>query len=102
MAVRTREVALDIEQNYRRAALFLAKHRESTGERSFLVSAARPGEGTTTVVLNLAAQLAENHGVRPLVLELNCRRRGLAAIFALDDRRTLAAALTSDLAPTEA
>jgi len=86
--------AWEAEESYRKAALFLSK-MVAGGDRAVLFCSARRGEGTTTAVLNLAHQLQESYGLRPLVIELNRRSPALAKLFALSPTPTLDDALES-------
>ena len=60
------------------------------------------GRASFDPVAALAAQLTANHGLRAVVVELNCGGAGLAGLFGLDDSRTLSAVVAGKLPATEA
>lgn len=61
------------------AAGFVARHVVRHGRRSFVFTSARAGEGTTTTVLGLAAELHSRHGMRVLALEFTPATHGFQA-----------------------
>jgi Mrp family chromosome partitioning ATPase len=78
-----------LTESYRRAALALAALAAERRGRALVVTSARRGEGTTTTLLQVVARLRQDHGLRPLVIELPRPRPALAALFGLDEGRTI-------------
>lgn len=75
----------------KKAALTIAAGLEEVRPRSLLITSAVPGEGVTTVALELAQHLRALLDLRPLVVELNFARPSLMARFSLDRARCLEA-----------
>ena len=91
------EVSRLFEEAFRtlRSTLLL---RVREGDKTFLVTSARPGEGKSTVVVNLARMLAAgNRNV--LLVDADLRRPRLHKIFGIDDPRGLTEVLTGAVAP---
>jgi Mrp family chromosome partitioning ATPase len=84
----TREAA----ESYRKAALFVS-NMVGDGARALLFCSARRAEGTTTAVINVALELQDSYGLRPLVIELPRRRPVLARLMSLDREQTIDLAL---------
>jgi Mrp family chromosome partitioning ATPase len=80
---------LQLTESYRRAALALAALAGERRGRALVVTSARRGEGTTTTLLQVARRLQGDHSLRPLIVELPRARPALAAMFGLDDTRTI-------------
>jgi succinoglycan biosynthesis transport protein ExoP len=86
-------VTREATESYRKAALFVS-HLVGEGSRAVMVCSARPGEGTTTAVLQLAEQLKNEYGLRPLVIELPRRKPMMVRLLRLDPEITLDRALS--------
>jgi Mrp family chromosome partitioning ATPase len=85
--------AADVHESYRRAGFALARWAGTHRGRALLVTSARAGEGTTTTLLQIAARLQREHGLRPVVVELPRARPDLTGRFGLNEEQTLEAAL---------
>jgi len=79
----------EAEDSYRRAAMRLATACREEGLRGVLLSSATSGEGTTTTAVNLAWQLKEYFGLRPLIVELNRARPALGKRFRLSQNNSI-------------
>ena len=88
MASKTPPPTID---SFRRAALFLATAVREEHLESVLFSSPRGREGATTSVLNIARELKDSFGIRPLVVELNRGRPALCRLFRLDREKTIEA-----------
>jgi Mrp family chromosome partitioning ATPase len=84
----------NVNEGFRKAALALAGELAAKGARSVVFCSSRPGEGTTTVVLNVARHLSETYNLKTLVVELNRRRPVFARLFSLNGLRNLGSGLT--------
>lgn len=79
----------EAEDSYRRAATRLATACREEELRGALFSNATSGEGTTTTAVNLAWQLKECFGLRPLIVELNRARPALGKRFRLSQNNSI-------------
>jgi len=78
-------------ESFQRAAASLATSMADGGYRSILFASAVHGEGCTTVVHEIARQLAQQFGLRTLVIELDLDQPGYAARLGLRGTNTVAA-----------
>jgi uncharacterized protein involved in exopolysaccharide biosynthesis/Mrp family chromosome partitioning ATPase len=76
---------------YRTVALLLSIAARNNTYRSVVFASSLQGEGTTTAVVSVGLHLARNHGMEPLIVELNSIRPTLVERFRLDPSRTLEA-----------
>ena len=90
------------DPSYLRAALLLSRIREQSGIRSVMMSSASSGEGVTTTTWHLAEALQSQHGLRPVVVELNTKRTALADWLKLDTTRTLQAVISGSMSLEDA
>ena len=79
----------EASDSYRRAAMRLATACRDEGLRAAVLSSPTSGEGTTTTVVNLAWELKEHFGLRPLVVELNRARPALSKRFGLNQNESI-------------
>lgn len=75
---------------FAKAAAYLATQVRGGVLDRVLFSSAVVGEGTTTVMLEIATRLIDRFGIKPLAVELCWSHPGFAAIFEVDPQRTLA------------
>lgn len=86
------------KQSFRRAAASLATSLVDGGYRSVLFASATPGEGCTTVVHEIASQLAQEFGLHTLVIELDVEYPGYAARLGMESAKSLAAIASGEQA----
>jgi len=91
----------ETNENYRKAAVMLAKAVREDGVDAVMFTAAQAGAGTTTAVLNVARFLSTTCGLKPLVVELDLDRPVLAGLLGLDPSRSLQAVCAQGQRPTE-
>lgn len=89
------EVLLDEAFRTLRSNLLL---RVREGEKSFLVTSARPGEGKSTIVANLARVLAAGNR-EVLLVDADLRRPRLHELFGLRNRQGFTDSLAGAVAP---
>jgi Mrp family chromosome partitioning ATPase len=87
----------ETNEGYGRVALFLAEAARQGEIRSVFFASATSGEGTTTAVLQVARQLRETFGIKPLVIEWRRARPKLAAMLGLKAEGTLERCLADAL-----
>jgi len=83
---------------YRRAAVALANVSRQNHCCSALVASATAGEGASTVAVYLGRHLMQDLAFNPVLIELNRIRPAFTRLFRLDPKRSLAAAVSGDLA----
>ncbi len=94
-------MAPDPRTAFGRAAATLARQAREQGLRAFAVTAAVPGEGTTTITAHLGRELTEVLGLRVLMVELGAGGLSLArALEGLENRPV--AVREADIAATNA
>ena len=71
------------------------------GMQRLVVSSSEPGDGKTTVVVNLATAYAQS-GKRTLLIDADMRRPGLTPLLALKGQRGLSTALRAEVSVEEA
>lgn len=91
-----------LEEGFWKVASVLAIAVRERRYDAVLVSSAVRGEGSTTVTLQVAAELRNRYDLRPLVVELDFWRPVLVKKFRLDPSRTLEAVLESGLCISKA
>jgi protein-tyrosine kinase len=69
----------------------------ANGWKTVAVTSANAGAGKTTVVANLALAFARSGGKRVLVLDMNQKRPGLAAQFAVNPRQDIEPLLSGEV-----
>jgi capsular exopolysaccharide synthesis family protein len=72
--------------------------RMRQGDKAFLVTSARPGEGKSTIVVNLAHVIAAGNR-KVLLVDADLRRPRLHELFSLRNRQGLTDLLTGGVAP---
>lgn len=84
-----------IEQ-YRRLAASVHERQAVHGTKRLMVSSARPQEGKTLTVTNLALTLSESYGRRVLLIDADLRRPSIHEVFRLPTAPGLSEGLESD------
>ncbi|MEW6442917.1 MAG: CpsD/CapB family tyrosine-protein kinase [bacterium] len=83
-------------EQFRKLRRILAARREEQPLRSVLVTSCLPGEGKTTVSINLSAVLASREGSTVILIDADMRRRNLSALLGLKGSSGLAAVLAEE------
>lgn len=87
-------------EEYRRLAAQVTALQQERGTKILLVASARPGEGKTLTVTNLALCLAEQ-GRRVLLVDANAPRPGIHKIFQVSAGRGVSAGLAGAIELTD-
>jgi Mrp family chromosome partitioning ATPase len=77
------------DPTFRRAALLLSRIRDEKNLSSVMITSATKGEGVSTVTHHLAEALQLQHGVRPVVVELNASASSFAKEAGLDSNKNI-------------
>jgi len=83
-------------ENYKAIRTALLLSSAETPPRCLLVTSTLPGEGKTTVAINLAATLATQTDKKVLLIDADLRKPSLAKIFGLDNSHGLSTLLTGE------
>jgi succinoglycan biosynthesis transport protein ExoP len=79
----------ETRENFRNVADFLSHQAREQSVRSVVFTGVSPGCGTTTTAWSVARELAHLAGLRTLLVDLNCRRPGVARMFAKEASGTI-------------
>jgi Mrp family chromosome partitioning ATPase len=91
-----------LEESYRKLASMLAMAVRDQQFCSTLIGSAFRGEGSSTITLQVARELAVRHGLKPLVIEMDFQRPRLLKRYNLDPENTFYAVSEGLIPPADA
>lgn len=90
------------DPTFRPAALLLSRIRDEKNLSSVMFTSATKGEGVSTVTHHLAEALQLQHGLRPIVVELNGSTSDFAKEAGLDSNKNIKRVLDGSISLAEA
>jgi len=92
----------ELEESYHKLTSMLAMAVREQHLCSALVGSALRDEGASLITLRVARELAERHGLKPLVIEMDFRKPKLLKRYGLDPENTFYAVSEGLIPPREA
>ncbi|MEC9373868.1 MAG: hypothetical protein VYC34_08490 [Planctomycetota bacterium] len=87
---------VETNEEYRKAAHFLARAMSERSLRAAVITGARPGDGATTAAVRIADLLARDLALKTALVELPRSSPDLATLLNLDASRSVEAAAAGD------